>query len=184
MDRGFLKKIIEAALLTANRPLSIFQIHSLFYEDICPSFEEIQSIIQELITDWESRSVELKEINSGYRFQVRQEFAPWIARLWEEKPPRYSRAFLETLALIAYRQPITRGEIEQIRGVATSSGIIRALHEQEWIKILGHKEVPGRPALYGTTSKFLDQLNLKNLDELPPLKEITNVNEIKTEQKL
>ncbi|CAH9019552.1 SMC-Scp complex subunit ScpB [Candidatus Nitrosacidococcus sp. I8] len=184
MDRSFLKKIIEAALLAANKPLSISQIHSLFNEDICPSFEEIQSIIQELVIDWETRSVELKETSSGYHFQVRQEFASWIARLWEEKPPRYSRAFLETLALIAYRQPVTRGEIEQIRGVVTSSGIIKTLQEQEWIKILGHKEIPGRPALYGTTSKFLDQLNLKNLDELPPLKEVIDFNESKTEQKL
>ncbi|BAW79489.1 segregation and condensation protein B [Candidatus Nitrosoglobus terrae] len=171
-DLCSLKNIIEAALLAADRPLSIDEIWALFDEEARPSHNQIQNIIKELIDDWGIRAIELKEVHSGYRFQVRQEIAPWISRLWEEKPSRYSRAFLETLALIAYRQPITRAEVEEIRGVSVSSGIIRTLQEREWVRTVGHRETPGRPALYGTTRKFLDQFNLKSLNELPSLAEL------------
>jgi segregation and condensation protein B len=167
-----LRNIIEAALLTAGRPLSIDQLCSLFDKEMQPPRDQVRSVLEELAVDWESRAIELKEIHSGYRLQVRQELASWISRLWEERPSRYSRAFLETLALIAYRQPITRAEVEEIRGVSVSSSIMKTLQEREWVRVLGHREVPGRPAVYGTTRKFLDQFNLKSLDELPPLAEI------------
>ncbi|MGR6035111.1 MAG: SMC-Scp complex subunit ScpB [Candidatus Nitrosoglobus sp.] len=172
-----LKNIIEAALLAADRPLSIDQLCNLFDEEMQPPRDQVCSVLEELAADWESRAIELKEIHSGYRFQVRRELAPWISRLWEEKPSRYSRAFLETLALIAYRQPITRAEVEEIRGVSVSSSIMKTLQEREWVKVLGRREIPGRPALYGTTRKFLDQFNLKSLDELPPLAEIKALGE-------
>jgi segregation and condensation protein B len=172
-----LKNIIEAALLAADRPLSIDQLCNLFDEEMQPPRDQVRSMLKELAADWESRAIELKEIHSGYRFQVRRELAPWVSRLWEEKPSRYSRAFLETLALIAYRQPITRAEVEEIRGVSVSSSIMKTLQEQEWVKVLGRREIPGRPALYGTTRKFLDQFNLKSLDELPPLAEIKALGE-------
>lgn len=167
-----LKNIIEAALLAANRPLSVDQLCNLFDKEMQPPRNQIHDVLVELAADWERRAIELKEIHSGYRFQVRQEFTPWISRLWEERPPRYSRAFLETLVLIAYRQPITRAEVEEIRGVSVSSSIMKTLQEREWVKVLGRREIPGRPALYGTTRKFLDQFNLKSLDELPSLAEI------------
>jgi len=172
-----LKNIIEAALLAANRPLSVDQLCNLFDKEMRPSRNQIHDVLVELVAEWEKRAIELKEIHSGYRFQVRQEFAPWISRLWEERPPRYSRAFLETLALIAYRQPITRAEVEEIRGVSVSSSIMKTLQEREWVKVLGRREIPGRPALYGTTRKFLDQFNLKSLDELPSLAEIKALGE-------
>lgn len=172
-----LKNIIEAALLAADRPLSVEQLGKLFDEQTPPSRDQIYSVLGELAADWENRGIELKETHSGYRFQVRQELAPWISRLWEERPSRYSRAFLETLALIAYRQPITRAEIEEIRGVSVSSSIMKTLQERDWVRVLGHREVPGRPALYGTTRKFLDQFNLRSLNELPPLAEIKTLGE-------
>ncbi|ABA57548.1 condensin subunit ScpB [Nitrosococcus oceani ATCC 19707] len=172
-----LKNIIEAILLVADRPLTIEQLSKLFDEEMQPSRSQIGSILEELAVDWRNRGIELKEIHSGYRFQARRELSPWISRLWEERPSRYSRAFLETLALIAYRQPITRGEIEEIRGVSVSSSIMKTLQEREWVRVLGHREVPGRPALYGTTRKFLDQFNLRNLDELPSLAEVKTLGE-------
>jgi segregation and condensation protein B len=152
--------------------LSIDQLCNLFDKEMQPPRDQVRSVLEELAADWESRAIELKEIHSGYRLQIRQELASWISRLWEERPSRYSRAFLETLALIAYRQPITRAEVEEIRGVSVSSSIMKTLQEREWVRVLGHREVPGRPAVYGTTRKFLDQFNLKSLDELPPLAEI------------
>jgi segregation and condensation protein B len=176
-----LKNIVETALLTAGRPLSIDQLCNLFDKEMQPSRDQVRSVLEELATDWESRAIELKEIHSGYRLQVRQELASWISRLWEERPSRYSRAFLETLALIAYRQPITRAEVEEIRGVSVSSSIMKTLQEREWVKVLGHREIPGRPALYGTTRKFLDQFNLKSLNELPPLAEIKALGEPRIE---
>jgi segregation and condensation protein B len=172
-----LKNIIEAALLAADRPLSIDQLGKLFDENGRPPREEIRRVLEALVAEWEGRGIELKEIHSGFRFQVCRELMPWISRLWEERPPRYSRALLETLALIAYRQPITRAEIEEIRGVSVSSSIMRTLQEREWVRVLGHREVPGRPALYGTTPKFLDHFNLKSLNELPPLAEIKTLGE-------
>jgi segregation and condensation protein B len=167
-----LKAIIEAALLNAGQPLNIERLQALFPEDERPESDAIKAALDELAADWEGRSAELKQVASGYRFQVRSEFAPWIGRLSEERQPRYSRALLETLALIVYRQPITRAGIEEIRGVSVSSHIIRTLLEREWIRVVGHRDVPGRPALYGTTKKFLDYFNLRSLSELPPLAEI------------
>lgn len=166
-----LKTIIEAALLAAGRPLSFAELENLFADNERPEPSEIHSALAELAEDCRGRAVELKQVASGYRLQVREAFSPWVSRLFEERPGRYSRAFLETLAIIAYRQPVTRGEIEDIRGVAVSSGIVRTLQERGWIQVVGHKEVPGRPALLATTKQFLDYFNLKSLGELPPLQE-------------
>ena len=143
-----------------------------------PSRDDIRKVLKELEEDYKDRGFELKQVASGYRIQVGQDYADWVGRLWEEKPARYSRALLETIALIAYRQPITRGEIEEVRGVSVSSNIIKTLMEREWIKVLGHKDVPGKPALYGTTRAFLDYFNLKSLDELPSLAEIRDLDQI------
>jgi segregation and condensation protein B len=164
-----LKHIIEAALLAAARPLSQAELENLFSEAERPAPDEWQRALTELAEECRNRPVELKQVASGYRLQVRAEFSPWLTRLFEERPGRYSRALLETLAIIAYRQPVTRGEIEDIRGVAVSTGIIRTLLDRGWIQAIGHKEVPGRPALFATTRSFLDYFNLKSLSELPPL---------------
>ncbi len=174
MDREQLKRIVEAALLAADRPLSLDRLLGLFPEPERPSRELLRALLAELAEACAGRGVELKEVASGWRYQVRRELAPWVGRLFEERPPRYSRALLETLALIAYRQPITRAEIEEVRGVAVSSHIIRTLLEREWIRVVGHKEVPGRPALYGTTRQFLDHFGLRSLGELPPLAELVD----------
>lgn len=172
MTAPSLKLIVEAALIAAGEPLSPDQILALFNEDERPERALIQAAIRELETDYQSRGIEIIEVAGGFRVQVRASVAPWVARLWDEKAPRYSRALLETLALIAYRQPITRGEIEDIRGVAVSTSIIRTLTEREWVRVVGHRDVPGRPALYATTRKFLDYFGLRSLNELPPLAEI------------
>jgi segregation and condensation protein B len=164
-----LKAIVEAALFAAQRPLNILEIEGLFPEDEKPETSEIVAALEDLAQDYRTRPIELKQVASGYRFQVREALSPWVSRLFEERPARYSKAFLETLAIIAYRQPVTRGEIEDIRGVSVSTHIIRALLEREWVQVVGHKEVPGRPALYATTRQFLDYFNLQNLDDLPPL---------------
>lgn len=171
------KLIIEAALLVAGHPLNIDRLQSLFDESERPSRDAVRQHIDALREDWSGRGIELVEVSTGYRFHTRQDLAPWISRLWEERRPRYSRALMETLALIAYRQPITRAEIEDVRGVTVSTNIIKTLLEREWIRVVGHREVPGRPALYGTTKQFLDQFNLKNLDELPPLVEVRSLDE-------
>lgn len=176
-----LKNIIEAALLAADRPLSVEQLSKLFNEEMRPSRDHLRSVLEELTADWSSRGIELKEVHSGFRFQVRQELTPWINHLWEERSPRYSRALLETLALIAYRQPITRAEVEEIRGVSVSSSIMKTLQEREWVRVLGRRDVPGRPALYGTTRQFLDHFNLKSLNELPALAEIKTLGEPQVE---
>ncbi len=181
MNPQQLKHIVEAALFSAGRPLSLNQILALFEEGERPAREALRAVLDELAADWRERGIELKEVASGFRFQVRQELAPWISRLSEERPPRYSRALLETLALIVYRQPITRAGIEEIRGVAVSSSIMRTLLEREWIRVVGHRDVPGKPALYGTTRKFLDYFNLKSLSELPPLAEISPVDHLQKE---
>jgi segregation and condensation protein B len=190
IDDILLRKIIEGALLAAGGPLSVAKIASLFEPpegtepdaDLDPQEkpgkEEILAALEDIQADCKGRGYELKEVGSGWRFQVVQETAPWISRLWEEKPQKYSRALLETLALIAYRQPITRGDIESIRGVAVSSTIIKTLTEREWVKVVGHRDVPGRPALYATTRQFLDYFNLKSLDELPSLKEIQDLDQM------
>ncbi len=170
-----LKNIIEAALLAATQPLTVQQLGELFGEEDEVDREQIARALEALGEDCAGRGVELREVASGFRYQVRQEVHPWISRMWTEKPSRYSRALLETLALIAYRQPITRPEIEQIRGVVVSSNIIKTMEEREWIRVVGYRDVPGRPALFGTTRAFLDYFNLKSLDELPPLSEIRDL---------
>ena len=170
--------IAEAALLAAGKPLSLEQLRELFVEDERPSRQVMEHVLVQLDKACEGRGFELKKVASGYRLQVREELAPWVGRLFEEKPQRYSRALLETLALIAYRQPITRGEIEEIRGVTVSSNIIRTLLEREWVRVVGHRDVPGRPAMYATTRQFLDYFNLEGLDQMPPLSEIRDLEEI------
>ncbi|MBW4936356.1 SMC-Scp complex subunit ScpB [Marinobacter sp. F4206] len=173
-----IQAITEAALLTAGKPLSLEQLRELFTEDERPARQVMEHVMMLLESACEGRGFELKKVASGYRLQIREEYAPWVGRLFEEKPQRYSRALLETLALIAYRQPITRGEIEDIRGVTVSSNIIRTLLEREWVRVVGHRDVPGRPAMYATTKQFLDYFNLTGLDQLPPLSEVRDLEEI------
>jgi segregation and condensation protein B len=178
MNDDQLKNIIEAALMAADSALNIDRILQLFeLEEEKPSRDQIKEVLVALEAECEGRGVELKRIASGYRYQTRTEVQPWVARLWHEKPPRYTRALLETLSLIVYRQPITRGEIEEVRGVSVSSNTVKTLLEREWIKVVGHKEVPGRPALYGSTKKFLDYFNLKTLNELPSLAELADLDQ-------
>jgi segregation and condensation protein B len=182
MDIEKLKSILEALFSAADKPLSVNQLFELFVGDIeQPGKDEIRQAIQQLVEKYADSGFELKQVASGFRFQVRADFETWVVRLWEQKPPRYSRALLETLALIAYRQPITRGEIEDIRGVSVSTTMINTLQERDWVKSLGHKEVPGRPTLYGTTSGFLDYFNLKSLNELPTLAEIRDIDQFNPE---
>lgn len=182
MEQKQLTNILEAVLLSAEKPLKLNQIEALFAGDNdVPSRDEIHQVLRDLGEEFAERGFELKQVASGFRIQVKQDYAQWVGRLWEEKPARYSRALLETIALIAYRQPITRGEIEEVRGVSVSSHIIKTLMEREWIKVLGHKDVPGRPGLYGTTKEFLDYFNLKSLDELPTLAEIKDLDQIHQE---
>jgi segregation and condensation protein B len=173
-----IQAITEAALLVAGKPLSVEQLRELFAEDERPARQIMEHVLVLLEQSCQGRGFELKKVASGYRLQVREEFAPWVGRLFEEKPQRYSRALLETLALVAYRQPITRGEIEDIRGVTVSSNIVRTLLEREWVRVVGHRDVPGRPAMYATTKQFLDYFNLEGLDQLPPLSEIRDLEEI------
>ncbi len=175
MDSEQIRLIVEGALLAADRPLDIKQLSSLFDDLERPPRDRIKAALEEIEDSCADRGFTLQQTGSGYRFQVRQELALWVNRLWEEKPQRYSRALLETLALIAYRQPITRGDIEEIRGVAVSSHITKTLLEREWVRIVGHRDVPGRPALYATTKQFLDYFNLRSLEELPPLSEIKDL---------
>jgi segregation and condensation protein B len=170
-----LQHIIEAALMVAGKPLKINELQKLFEEEAQPSTQDIQTAIAAIRKRYEGRGLELREVANGFQLQAKTELSPWLTRLWEERPPRYSRAFLETLALIVYRQPITRAEIEDIRGVTVNSQTIKTLLEREWIRIIGYKEVPGKPALYGTTKTFLDHFNLKNLEELPTLAEIKDM---------
>ena len=170
-----LKPIVEAALLASSHPLTVAQLVELFGEEHEVTRELIARTLEALLEDCAGRGVELKEVASGFRYQVKQDVHPWLSRMWTERPSRYSRALLETLALIAYRQPITRPEIEQIRGVVVSSNIIKTMEERDWIRVVGHRDVPGRPALFGTTRAFLDYFNLKSLDELPPLSEIRDM---------
>ncbi|MFI4958308.1 MAG: SMC-Scp complex subunit ScpB [Lysobacterales bacterium] len=166
---------MEAALLASTQPMSVHQLGDLFNETDDVDHGQIAKALEALGEDCAGRGIELKEVASGFRYQVRQDVHPWISRMWTEKPSRYSRALLETLALIAYRQPITRPEIEQIRGVVVSSNIIKTMEEREWIRVVGYRDVPGKPALFGTTRAFLDYFNLKSLDQLPPLSEIRDM---------
>lgn len=176
-----LRQIIEGLLLAAGKPLSLSAIAEVFLEEERPCDEELRAALDLVAAECAGRGFELKEVASGFRLQVRQELSPWISRLWEEKPQRYTRALLETLALVAYRQPITRGDIEEIRGVSVSSTIIRTLLDREWIRIVGHRDVPGRPAMFATTRQFLDYFNLKSLQELPPLSEIRDLDKLNPE---
>ncbi|WP_107331484.1 SMC-Scp complex subunit ScpB [Metapseudomonas otitidis] len=168
-DTKELASLLEAFMLAAGKPLSLERIAELFEEAERPELSKIRDALAVLAKSCNGRAFELKEVASGYRLQVRERFAPWVGRLWEERPQRYSRALLETLALIAYRQPITRGEIEDIRGVTVNSQIVKTLMEREWIRVVGYRDVPGKPAMFATTKAFLDHFNLRNLDELPPL---------------
>lgn len=170
-----LLQIIEASLLSASRPLTIEALQAIFEENEKPSREEIKEVLKEIELQSLTRGVELKLVSSGYRLQVRQEFSPYIAKLWKEKPKSLSKATLETLSLIAYRQPITRGEIEDIRGVSIGTQLIRGLMERGWIKVVGHRDVPGRPSLYSTTKEFLDYFGLQHLRELPRLPDLPEV---------
>ncbi|HET7203291.1 MAG TPA: SMC-Scp complex subunit ScpB [Steroidobacteraceae bacterium] len=179
MTENPLASVVEAVLLAAGRPVSVDQLLELFDELQRPPVEELRSALQELQQSYEGRGVELKEVASGWRVQVRAQHADVVSRLWQERPSRYSRALLETLALIAYRQPITRGEIEDIRGVTVSTTIMRTLHERNWIRVVGHREVPGRPELLGTTREFLDYFGLKSLDDMPTLAELQDLEDIK-----
>lgn len=176
-----LKRIVEAALLASGKPLSINELQTLFDEEGKPSKAEFDAALEDIQAECAGRGFELREVATGWRFQVCQDLAPWVSRLWEEKPQKYSRALLETLALVAYRQPITRGDIEQIRGVAVSAQIMKTLLERDWVKVVGHRDVPGRPAMYATTRDFLDYFNLKSLEELPTLAEIRDLDSLNQE---
>jgi segregation and condensation protein B len=181
MSIDTLKPIIEAALLASQQPLSIAQLEQLFLEAERPSHTELAQTLEALAQDCEGRGVELVEVASGFRYQVRHSVHTYVSRLWAERSQKYSRALMETLALIAYRQPITRGEIEAVRGVVVSTQIIKTLEEREWVRVVGHRDVPGRPALYGTTRAFLDYFGLKNLDALPTLAEIRDLESLMPE---
>jgi segregation and condensation protein B len=173
-----LKRIIEAALLASAQPLTLPQISGLFDELEMPPHDDLARALGQLQDDCAERGIELVEVASGFRYQVRQDVHAFVSRLWSERASRYSRALLETLSLIAYRQPITRAEIEQIRGVAVSTNIVRTLEEREWVRVVGYRDLPGKPALFGTTKQFLDYFNLKSLDELPPLSELRDIEEM------
>ena len=176
-----LKNIVEGALLASGRPLSVDELLALFSDEERPERSEVRKALETLAEEFKDRGIELKEIASGYRIQVRRELSPWISRLWEERPARYSRALLETLALIAYRQPITRGEIEDVRGVTVSTNIIRTLQDRGWVRVVGHRDVPGHPEMFGTTREFLDYFSLKSLDELPTLAQLRDIESINAE---
>ncbi len=175
MNEHYLRNVIEAALLAAGRPVQPAELMQLFDENARPSSEQLRAAIDTLAAEYAERGIELKETASGVRIQVRRELAAEVSRLWPERPARYSRALLETLALIAYRQPITRGEIEAVRGVAVNPNIVKTLLERNWVRVVGHRDVPGRPELLGTTREFLDYFGLRSLDELPPLSELKAV---------
>lgn len=179
LDQQLIGRIVEAAIMAAPQPLSITQLYALFPDDEpAPPVGSIERAIGELQQACDERGVELIEVASGFRFQVKNDVHNWVARLWTERQSKYTRATLETLALIAYRQPITRGEIEQIRGVAVSAQMVKALEDREWIRVVGHRDVPGKPALFGTTKGFLDYFGLKSLDALPPLAELKEIPEL------
>ena len=174
MDDKEIKHFIEAALLAAGRPLTVEQIQNLFDTDSAPEKSQIRQAISDLLDEYADRGITIAEVASGFRVQVTADMAERLQKLWEERSPRYSRALFETLALIAYRQPITRGEIEEIRGVSVSTNIIRTLLEREWIRVVGHRDVPGRPAMFGTTKMFLDYFGLQKLEDLPPLADVSD----------
>jgi len=178
MRRSELVSILEAILISADKPLSLERLSTYLSPEISVTKAAMREALAELSGRCEGRGFELRQVASGYRYQTRSEYKYWVSKHWEERPPRYSRALLEILALIMYRQPITRAEIEEIRGVAVSSNIIKTLVERNWIRVLGHKEVPGRPAMFGTTTELLDYFNLSSLDELPPLSELKDLDKL------
>lgn len=184
MEQDQLKHIIEAALLAAGRPLTLDQLRALFGEEHPPEKAELRAAIDALVHDYEHRGITVREVASGFRIEVRSNVSPWLAKLWEERPTRYSRALLETLAIVAYRQPVTRGDVEEIRGVAVTTNIIRTLLERGWIKVVGYRDVPGKPAMYGTTREFLDYFGLRQLDDLPPLAEIRDLDHMSAQLEL
>ncbi len=179
MEPSQIKKILEAALLAAREPMSTHDMKKMF--DLAFSSDTLRKLLDELRLEWAERPVELIQLASGWRFRTRAEYLPYLDRLNPEKPPRYSRAVLETLAIIAYRQPVTRGDIEEIRGVAVNTNVIKTLEERGWIDVVGHRETPGRPALFATTKQFLDDLGLRAVSELPPLEQISQTLELKHE---
>ena len=181
MDQDEIKYVIEAALLAAGKPLSLDRLAELFGRRGAPDRDALKQALAALEEEYSKRGIELKEVASGYRIQIRRRMNDWLLPLWEERAPRYSRALLETLALIAYRQPITRGEIEDVRGVVVSTNIIRTLLERSWVRGVGHRDVPGQPAMFGTTREFLDYFGLKKLDDLPPLSEIRDLDDLNPE---
>ena len=179
MEPSLVKRVLEAALLAAREPMAPADMKKMFDEPL--STETLRKLLDELREEWAERPLELVQLASGWRFRTRAEYLPYIDRLNPEKPPRYSRAVLETLAIIAYRQPVTRGDIEEIRGVAVNSNVIKALEERGWIDVVGHRDTPGRPALLATTAKFLDDLGLRSVSELPPLEQMTQTLELNHE---
>ena len=181
MNDQYVKNVIEAALLAAGRPLTMDELVSVFDERDGSNAEEVRGAIGALKAEYQTRGLELLEVASGYRIQIRAGVAEPVSRLWQERPARYSRALLETLALVAYRQPITRGEIEQIRGVAVNPNIIKTLHERSWIRVVGHRDVPGKPELLGTTREFLDYFSLKKLDDLPTLAQLKELEDLRVQ---
>ena len=181
MEPDKIKQIVESAIFAADGPLDRDALLLLFDEQERPEKADLSRSLEQISEDYAERGIELKEVASGFRFLVRKDLGPWVSRLWQEKPPRYSRAILETLALVAYRQPITRGEIEEIRGVSVSSHIIKSLLERNWVRVVGHRDVPGRPAMFATTRQFLDYFDLKSLEDLPPLSEIKDLDKLNEE---
>jgi segregation and condensation protein B len=181
MNHQYVKNVVEAALLAAGRPLTLDELMSVFDERDGSIAEEVKGAIATLTEEYTTRGLELLEVASGFRIQIRAAVAQPVARLWQERPAKYSRALLETLALIAYRQPITRGEIEQIRGVAVNPNIIKTLHERNWIRVVGHRDVPGKPELLGTTREFLDYFSLKKLDDLPTLAQLKELEDLRVQ---
>jgi segregation and condensation protein B len=178
MSDNYLKNVIEAALLAAARPVTVSELQQIFDEQSRPNTKEMRAILETLTADYEGRGVTIKETANGFRFQVRNEFAPEVSRLWPDRPKKYSRALLETLALIAYRQPITRAEIENVRGVSVNPEIVKTLMERNWVRVVGHRDVPGHPELLGTTSEFLDYFSLKSIEDLPPLAELKSLSDL------
>src|SRR6478752_780033 len=178
MSENYLKNVIEAALLAAARPVSVSELQQIFDEPSRPSPKEIRALLEQLTADYEGRGVAIRETANGYRFQVRSDFSLEVSRLWPDRPKKYSRALLETLALIAYRQPITRAEIENVRGVAVNPEIVKTLMERNWVRVVGHRDVPGQPELLGTTTEFLDYFSLKSIEDLPPLAELKSLTDL------
>jgi segregation and condensation protein B len=184
MNEQELKNILQAVIMASSTPMTIDKLLAVFPENAQPERDEIRNALQAIEEDCNDKSFELKQVSSGYRFQVKKDYSDYVSRLWEERPARYSRALLETLALVAYRQPITRAEIEGVRGVSVSSTIMKTLLEREWVKVVGHRDVPGKPAIYATSKNFLDYFNLKSLEDLPPLAELRDLDKINEELEL